>query len=246
MTATLAVDVRHGYTLTDLEQMTRAACIADRTLAMDWDTKHGIAYSAIALALCEADTPPHRGDLIRTGWQAIYADVRETQRSQGIRDNDGVPGPKFAMYWQQRLTAPSPEHRIVERTAAHQILATLDPIHATAVVALAVHDDYQLAAQALGVTYTCLRARLATARRQWNVLWLQWETPPRWPHTRRTDRRVGAYGKEPATHCSKNHEWTVQNTHIHHGMKYGKPFSRRVCRTCQAARSKARRAAGAS
>lgn len=237
--------VAHGYTLTDLDQMTHAACIADRTLAMDHHTKRDIAWSAIALALCEAQTPPHRQELIRIGWQAIYRDVRDERRSHGVPDSsygdyDVSLRPRFAMYWEEKRYIPSPENGIVERLAAHQVAARLRPDEMAAVVALAVHDDYSRAAEALGIGYSTLTMRLGCARRRWFRWWLEGETPYR---PRRRDGRVGVQGKEPNTHCRTGHEWTPENTRWGWRRAHGRLTKRRYCRACESAHSKARVAA---
>lgn len=46
--------IRHGYTLHDLEQMTRAAVIADRLMAMPSDERKNIAWEGIVDALFAA------------------------------------------------------------------------------------------------------------------------------------------------------------------------------------------------
>src|SRR5690606_16459965 len=63
--------IKHGYTLADLDDMARAAVAVDRLLVGDAHYRHSIAYSAIAEALYASEEPPDRAHLIRVGWQAI-------------------------------------------------------------------------------------------------------------------------------------------------------------------------------
>jgi uncharacterized protein YqiB (DUF1249 family) len=58
------------------------ACAADRSLASDITTRYDTAWSAIALALVEAEHWPRPEALVRAGWQAIYADVRAARVAQ--------------------------------------------------------------------------------------------------------------------------------------------------------------------
>lgn len=231
-------EVKHGYTLRDLEQMTRAAVIADRSMASDIQDRKDTAWSAIAEQLCTSEEPPGRQELIRVGWQAIYRDARKTYRQRGRPDvaweYDEAVRPRFAQYWRDFLVTPSHEGRVVEHIAVGQVLQILTPIYRDAIVALAVHGNYRLAAESLGIKDKAFQMRIITVRRQLLARWFEGETPRK---VRRTDRRVGSYDTELATHCSKGHEWTAENTHIRHRMLNGAPRPRRVCRACEHDRS---------
>ena len=229
--------IRHGYTLRDLNRMARAACIADRTLSSDLTTRFDTAWSAIATALCEADQPPTRNALVETGWKAIYADVKAARRLYGVdstgRSGEVASAPRYAAYWTH--IPHQPDEGIIERLAVHQILATLPEHLREAVVALAVHDDYQKAAAALGIKYTALTVRMSLARRQFRARWF---APESAPPIRGTDRRVGSHSRGAPTHCPRGHEYTPENTI----RRPSKPRVRR-CRACDVARDAARRAA---
>jgi hypothetical protein len=239
------LEVKHGYTLHDLDQMTRAAVIADRSQASDIQSRKDIAWSAIAEHLCASEDPPHRQDLIRVGWQAIYRDARDAYRQRGRPDkawehDEPTFRPRFAMYWADFAVTPSHENQVVESIAAGQVIAPLTPTYRDAIVALAVHDDYRLAAQALGLKDKAFQFRISAARRQILARWFEGETPHR---PRRTDRRVGVHGKPPATCCSKGHEWTPENTYVRRRLLRGKPHTSRVCRACEHDRGAVRRGA---
>jgi hypothetical protein len=236
--------VRHGYTLRDLDQLTNGALKADRIMALDYDDRRDIAWSAIAENLCTAEKAPTRVELIQVGWKAIYKTVRDGYRQRGGRDGDvsldGAPtAPRFAQYWQpgQNLSL---EDRVVERVAVAQIFAVLSDTDRDALAALALADDYAKAAELLGIKYGAAVGRISTARKHVRALWHEYETPR--PVTR-TDRRVGSHTAELATHCGNGHEWTPENSRPATTMKNGKPNHRRFCRQCERDRYARRTAA---
>jgi hypothetical protein len=237
------IEVRHGYTMADLEQMTRAALVADRSMAADIRDRRDAAWSAIAEHLCAAEQPPSRQELIRVGWQAIYREVRDGYRHYGYADRawdaGHASGPRFVAYW-YRPIEPSHEERIVERLAVSQVLTRLSDVYRDAVVALATADDYMGAADLLGISYKALVARIGTARKSVQRLWHEGETPRR---LRQTDRRVGSHSVERATHCGNGHEWTPENTYERKRILRGKRHTSRVCKTCEHERSVKRAAA---
>lgn len=225
----------HGYTLRDLNRMARAACMADRSYSSDMTTRFDTAWSAIAEALAAADQPPGRQDLVRVGWQAIYRDVRAVQQLYGVdrseRAGAVASAPRFSAYWAH--VPHHPDEGIIERLAVHQILASLPEYLRETVVALAVQDDYQKAADALGITYTAMTVRMSNARRQLRALWFAPETAP---PIKGTDRRIGSHSRGVPTHCPKGHEYTPENTI----RRPSSPRCRR-CRICDVARDAARR-----
>jgi hypothetical protein len=223
--------------------MARAAVVADRLLASNAIDRYDTAWSAIAEHLYTVSEPPYRQELIRVGWQAIALGVRDGQRQRGYREgydgysSSGPTMPRFVRYWGPGVTS-SHEERVVENIAIRQIMAALtSPALRDAVMALAVHDDYAAAADALGIESKALRARLITARRRLVALWHEGETPcPRRPD-RRVETREGL-----STHCPQGHEWTPENTRVQRRTVRGKPTHARRCRACQRDRDHARRA----
>lgn len=238
------MELRHGYTLSDLHQMTAAAVKADRLLAMDYRQRWDIAWSAIATALYEAEHWPRREFLVQEGWKAIYRHIRDGLRQRGYSDerewSSADPTmPRFVQFWGAGVT-PSHEDRIVERLATVQVLPKVGDVYRDAITALAAHGDYHAAAEALGISYTALTVRLSTGRRQFLRHWHEGETPHR---PRRTDRRVEVHGKERDTHCSAGHEWTPENTRVSTSVSRGKVRTRRTCRACEHDRGRNRRTA---
>lgn len=230
--------VAHGYTLRDLHVLARTACAADRSLSSDMTTRYDTAWSAIAEHLCAAETPPGWNELTRVGWQAIYADVKAVRRLYGV-DSTGRSGevgsaPRFAAYWRADRSEPA-DDALVDRIAAHQILTTLPEHQRQAVVALALLDDYQRAADSLGLKYGTLTARIRLGRRAFRTLWFSPDTAP---PAKGTDRRVASHTGVP-DHCPAGHEFTPDNTRITRRDKKGRKSRR--CRACERARGAARR-----
>lgn len=234
-----------GYTLADIGRLARTACTADRTYSSDMTTRYDTAWSAIALAVCEADEPPARQELVRVGWQAIYADVRAVRHLYGIDRSDAsgqvASAQRYAVYWRP-VAEDRADERVTEALAVWQVLEVLSDPYRDAVKALAWHGTYQAAAEALGITYVAFRGRMRTARR---IAWAAWYAPETPPAVKGTDRRVGAYGRELATHCDAGHEWTPENTRWDRGHTVGGAKVRR-CRACERDRSRARRAGAAA
>jgi hypothetical protein len=186
-------DLRHGYTLSDVHQMTSAAVKADRSMAMDYADRRDIAWFAIVEALYAADTPTGRQDLIRTGWQAIYREVRDGYRQYGYRDRAWDAGyataPRFVTYWLPMQTVPSHEDRIVDRVALPRILAALTDRQREVLATVAAWDgDRVQSAGALGIDEKALNHQLRMGRRACLALWLEGETPQQ-VSLRRLDRR---------------------------------------------------------
>lgn len=222
----------------DLQRITAASVSADRSMALGYADRHDIAWSAIAEHLCAAEVAPSRQELVRVGWQAIYRSVRASYRGRGYADGDygrdGEPTmSRFMKFWGAPVT-PSPEDWIVESTAVSQVMETLTPTYRDALVALALHEDYMLGAASLGINYKAFVFRIGVARKQVLALWHQGETPRR---QRRTDRRVEAHGRALATHCTRGHEWTPENTLTRYRMRQGKRHTSRACRACDRARN---------
>jgi hypothetical protein len=148
--------LRHGYTLDDLDRLTRTVLVIDR-----WrnDINTVDRYAAIHFAITEqiltADEPPTTGDLIACGRQAANRYVRTEMHHHGYdqRDTAAGPGalPGFLRYWQQSGRTPW-DDRLVESLALAQIWPLLALAQQQAVMALALTGDHQEAADSLGLT----------------------------------------------------------------------------------------------
>ena len=191
------VELRFGYTLHDLEQMTRAAIVSDRSGALGWDDRREVAWAAIAEALYAAPHWPARHELIRAGWQAIYREVRDGRHHHGYAGREAHAGlgsaPRFAKFWFNPPT--SFEEHVAERIATHQVLEGIVGIYRDAVIALAVHGTPQAAAEAVGISVAAFNGRMLKARRDFARRWYDHETPPA------TSRRLANGG----TTCGRGH-----------------------------------------
>lgn len=185
-------DPMHGYTLRDIDQITRTA-IQRRSAysACDTDERYAAGWHAAVELLCTSTEPPTRHDLIRAAWDSADHETRRTAEHRGVgrsrgdgSRSDGATV-KFWAYWNH--TTPSPEAVIIERTALSQIWPRLTPGQQTVLQALAAHDDYDLAAAALGMTRATFYQAIHKARGRFLALWLEGETPRRgWRDRRHT------------------------------------------------------------
>lgn len=191
------MELRHGYSLADLHAITRLAVHVAGPAAGDWHERYDIAWSAVAEHLYAAETWPSRSDLVRAGQLGLYTYVDEHRQAYGYyrRKTDGAQhgigsSPAFQSYWWDLCgagVARSPESRIVEHTALAQIMPTLTPAQRQAILALAVHDDYQTAAAAIGAKYVTFKSTIALARKRFLAAWHEGEIPSK---TWGCDRRV--------------------------------------------------------
>jgi len=185
-------DPMHGFTLRDLDQITRTA-IQRRSAyyACDIDERYAAGWHAAVELLCTSTEPPTRHDLIRAAWDAADYETRRTAEHRGVgrsrgdgSRSDGATV-KFWAYWNH--ITPSPEAAIIERTALSQIWPRLTPGQQAVLQALAAHDDYDLAAAALSMSRVTFYQAIHKARRRFLALWLEGETPRRgWRDRRRT------------------------------------------------------------
>jgi hypothetical protein len=198
------VELRHGYTLA---QLNRLAVFAVRrglfNQSADFNDRLEAAWSAIAEHLYASPTPPSVGEVVNVGWKAIGDWVRRDQQFRGQNTSDRYAGTRhnFVRYWWTAAgPTPSPENRIIERVALWEIWAQLRPLDREVLGALAAHEDYGRAAEALGKSRKTFTTQVAQARQEFLRLWHEGEQPSRpWgqDHRRRsetsTDRHARTY-----------------------------------------------------
>lgn len=187
--------IRWGWTLTDLDEVVRRAIgRTHQYRACDADERYAAGWHAAVELLYTAAEPPSSRDLYCTAWRAADYLTTRTSEERGVGRSRGdayagrIDVPKWHAYWNTvaRHTA-SPEEPIVERTALAQIWPRLQPRYQTALQALAAHDDYQAAADSLGLKYYTFCAQIRHARNAVLALWWEGETPRRgWRDVRRT------------------------------------------------------------
>jgi hypothetical protein len=196
--------LRHGYTIADLHTLTRLAVhtALGGGSAVSWHDRYDTAWSAMAEYLYTVTEHPQRRDLVRAGQLAILAHLDDHRQTYGYyrRKSDGdqhgaFSSPAFRAYWWDlcgATPARSPENSIVERTALAQILPLLTSSQQHAILALAIHGDYQSAAASLGMAYQTFTSHIARGRTRFRAWWHEGEEPSKpWG----CDRRVDNHGQ---------------------------------------------------
>ena len=175
-----------GYTLHDLECLSRIAVSRARTKGGDYRGRYEAAWSGITDALVTAQDAVDSSDLIMAGWRAVATHVKTEGHHHGYSYDSQGPLVRFDQYWAPHPVR-FPEQRIVEQVALWQILGLLSKRQWEVIQALAATGDHALAAQVVGLSDKAYRVQLSLARRRFLAWWHEGETPSGlW----RTDRRV--------------------------------------------------------
>lgn len=185
-------DLRYDYTLEHLHHITRWAVRASLAKAMDYDDRFAAAWGGVVEHLYACTEPPSSLELIQAGERALARMILDEYRHYGYAGRDGYAGAgsgtNYQRFWWTTPT-PSPENRVVDRTALSQIWPRLSDGQREALAALAATEDYHAAAEALGITPGTFTQRISKARAAFLRLWHEGEEPSRvWG----TDRRVGS------------------------------------------------------
>lgn len=177
----------HGYTMADIDGLARRACAAAWAQASDYRDRYNTAWSAIVVALYEADDPLPPSRLVHAGVRAVDVARHDDDRHRGRRRSNGGQPIAFQTYWEWAARhAPSPESRVVDGLALQQIWSRLTPAERRCLSALAATGDYQAAADLLGVRYHSLCSGVRRARARFLALWHEGETPSQlWGRDRR-------------------------------------------------------------
>jgi hypothetical protein len=186
-------ELRHGYTLADIHKLTMIAVFRDLWhQGMDVGDRRELAWSAIVERLFSGDEMPSRHALVRAAQTAIDQHVHSELSTHGISTNNFYAGmPNFwRFWWEQTRHTPGPEDRVVDRTALWQIWGELAPRFQRVLLALATHDDHDLAAQSLGIARSTYNGYLSEARQAFYELWHEGEQPSRiWGRDQRGSSR---------------------------------------------------------
>jgi len=177
-----------GYTFTQLRQIADRAAVycrwGDRFAAPE---RFEIAWAGLVdhLTTC-GDTSPEPFELYKAAQRAIGRASNKELNEHGVtHGGDGLHAmPKFQIYWTPR-PAPAADATVVDKIAMWQIWATLRPLHKLVFLALAAHNDYTQAAQAIGYPYSTFTALICQARAEFLALWHEGDTPSRlWAYDR--------------------------------------------------------------
>lgn len=182
-----------GYSLRDLDQLARMAVRRVVSRYGDYHARYEAAWSGVVDALVDADEQPDRADLIYAGWRSVNAWAKTEAYQHGVLTATWTPSARFAAYWTS-AAGSSPERLVVERRALDQIWPTLTVRQREALTWLALSDDYDQAAAAMGVSYGTFQVTISQARRRFFTLWHEGETPSKpWRPTCRRSSRGGTW-----------------------------------------------------
>ncbi len=197
--------VAHGYTMNDLDSIARIA--ASRRGA---GYAYADAWSAAAELLCGATKRPRFYELMQAAMKGIDRENRAYMHARGLYDaSSAATGGQFHRFWSgaPRLSSPW-EDGVVDRLAAAQVWPRLSPLHQEALITLAVVEQYDMAAEALGITYAAFILRIRRARKAFRGLWHDWESPSRtWGRDERKRRgdRLALESRYDATRRPSRH-----------------------------------------
>jgi hypothetical protein len=184
----------HGFSLGDLAIAAEKAAYSSHWRQVTFEQRVDIARFAILELLYTAEDRPDFWILVKRGQRAIHKYATKELHHRGLVARTGNPGgvpiTRFWTYWRAIATpADSHENVIVEAVAVRQILATLRPSYLRVILALAEHDDYDLAARSLGKARHGFVTTLCLARKFFLELWHQHEAPSKiWGHDFRSAR----------------------------------------------------------
>ncbi|WP_445520497.1 hypothetical protein [Streptomyces sp. NEAU-174] len=216
--------------MADLHDLARLAAATAHGGELDPALRYDLAWSAIAVALTEADEPPTRRDLLAAGRTDIHAELQAVRHARGALSSGSETASSRA-YWRFWTDLPEEraEDRLTDRIAVRQVLDVLDAQLLDVIAALAVHDDYRAAANALGMPYKLLAKKIGVARR---LVWAAWFAPETAPARRGYDKRRG--NRPPGDRCAAGHLLEGSNVRLRNR---GRGRTSRVCRTCAAVRA---------
>lgn len=186
--------VRHGYSIESIQRIAKAAIHNDNWhMAGDTRAKLDTAIYGVIELLYTSDTRPEPYDLINAAWRACDDEVTQDLRRRGVQRTERGGGlmKHHVTYWLDwNRHGHSPEGRVVEHAALRQILPLLTPRQLEAVELLALLEDYQAAADAMGIDYGTFKVTIANARKRFLAAWHEGETPSRmWGVDRRVQKR---------------------------------------------------------
>ena len=170
-------------------------CSSDLTVNCRWGDRFAfserfeIAWAGIIDYLTDYDSPPEPFEVYKAAQRAIGRASENELAEHGMRHGpDGLYAtPRFEIYWTPK-PAPAADTTVVDRIAMWQIWATLRPLHKMAFLALAAHNDYTKAAEAVGYPYSSFAALISQARAEFLALWHEGQQPSRpWANDRHGD-----------------------------------------------------------
>lgn len=200
------VELPHGYTLAQAEQLARAAACTVHTGSTETVAdKIDHAWSIIVATLYEAEASPSTGQLVWAARKSLYREDRDRLKDYGYADrnaaNGAASGQSFRTYWYR--PSASIEHDLVERHTFAQIWPKLTDRDRQVLVAIAIYDSPQEAADAIGIPRSALHFYLSEARRRFRRRWHAGETPSKhWGRNHPGNGGLGAGSNRHQSECS--------------------------------------------
>jgi hypothetical protein len=183
------VELRHGYSLGDINRLAHMAVIRHRwDSGIGFDDRVELAWCAIAEHLWAVQDHPAVSVLIRAAMMAIRQEAQGDQQAHGIstRNRHGHTTAFFRFWIEPSRHTTALDERVTERIALWQIWDALRPAEQRAFLALAAHGDHTLAAAAAGLTVESYHVQLYRTRRAFLRLWHEGEEPSHvWAATKR-------------------------------------------------------------
>jgi hypothetical protein len=172
--------IAHGYTLADIYDLAVHAVLTDHWRSdINRVERVSAAWSAVAAALCSADEPPHRRELVLLAREASEDVIAQDMKHRGVDKRGATFGEQrvsFERFWFS-LPSSGTEDRVVDAVTLQQIWPQLKPAWQEAFLALAAHGDYADAAGSLGLAYGTFCARVRHGRMAFLRLWHEGEQP---------------------------------------------------------------------
>jgi hypothetical protein len=188
------VIVGHGFTVADAERIAGRAASEHPSDLLSREERRDAGFHAIVEALLSS--PAQVPNLLRVASDAISRAVTDEKHHRGLSSREAGTAPRFARFWYQPHLPF--EDELIDALAVRQVLAGIRPSWRRDLEALAGHDSYAAAAQALATTPVTFRSRISKARAAAGELWF---APDMAPGMWGSDRRGGTTRPRPVTRC---------------------------------------------
>jgi DNA-directed RNA polymerase specialized sigma24 family protein len=196
--------LRFGLTFADLVGAARRAVKYDfGTRGFDYEDRYETAWFGVVECLYAASEPVEAYDLYIAGLDALRKMRSDDRRTRGFKNQDSYNGPGsapgFVTYWLPPSTQTQTEAgfaaRLVDEMAVRQVFALLTRPQREALLALALHSDYNTAARSLGLSLEAFAGRLKNAR---VTFFAAWYAPDPVPDGWTRNQTVWRYDLRPA------------------------------------------------
>lgn len=186
-----------GYNVSDADRLAHSAAWAVPGV-LPYRERHDAGRHAVIEALYEAEEDPGRPALYYAAVHAIDKARHRELSANGYSTVTHRTMRNHAAFWAGIRRPPDwLEESVIEPIALRQILAVLPSYQRLALRVLADAEDYDVAAETLGITRHTLKTEIYHARKTFKKHWYAPDLPPRrysgWATTRgHANRRTAA------------------------------------------------------